>query len=83
MMKVTELPLSFNAINDKLISREASVKMESPCVSPRWKSPEPCVLGRIPTSVRSGRISSTFRLLIRRFSLSTASRIISEKYLQK
>ena len=29
----------------------------STCVSPRWNKPEPCAVGRIPTSEEIGRMS--------------------------
>ena len=34
-----------------------SVVTLSTCVSPRWKSPEPCAVGMRPTSAESGRMS--------------------------
>ncbi len=52
-----------------------SVEMFSTCVSPRWKSPEPCVRDTRPTSADSGRMSFEPRPSRRTPSSTTRRRI--------
>ena len=54
-----------------------SVAIESACVWPRWKSPEPWVRGRTPTSTLIGRIVLVSRPSMRMFSPRTSSRTVA------
>ena len=54
-----------------------SVAIESACVWPRVKSPEPWVRGRTPTSTLIGRIVVVSRPSIRMFSFRTSSRTVA------
>ena len=54
-----------------------SVAIESACVWPRVKRPEPWVRGRTPTSTLIGRIVVVSRPSIRMFSLRTSSRTVA------
>ena len=44
-----------------LLARGAERDTDSACVCPRVKSAEPCVRGRMPTSIEIGRISVSER----------------------
>ena len=55
---------------------EPSVATVRICVSPRWKSAEPCVRGSSPTSLESGRTSVSARPSGRLPSLMTLARTV-------
>ncbi len=60
----------------------ASVVTLSTCVSPRWKSPLPCAVGKMPTSADTGRRSFGPRPSMRTPSLTMRVRtscLVSER----